>query len=75
MIFQAGRRTAKKMGKNAHFVLKICTNRFRDYIHVTYFCNKRLHMYVSALQLPISVFSKTFDCKDTEKKQNGIKKQ
>lgn len=32
-------------------------------------------MYVSALQLPISVFSKTFDCKDTEKKQNGIKKQ
>jgi hypothetical protein len=31
MIFQAGRRTAKKMGKNAHFVLKICTNRFRDY--------------------------------------------
>ena len=32
MIFQAGRRTAKKMEKNAHFVLKICTNRFRDYI-------------------------------------------
>ena len=53
-------------------------------------------MYVSALQLPISVFSKTLDCKDsanernvssltncrvqpilckdTEKKQNGIKK-
>lgn len=31
MIFQAGRRTAKKMGENAHFVLKICTNRFRDY--------------------------------------------
>ena len=54
-------------------------------------------MYVSALQLPISAFSKAFDCKDsanernvssltncrvqpilckdTEKKQNGIKKQ
>lgn len=31
-------------------------------------------MYVSALQLPISAFSNTFDCKDTEKKQNGIKK-
>ena len=31
MIFQAGRRTAKKMEKNAHFVLKSCTNRFRDY--------------------------------------------
>ena len=42
------------------------------FIHVTYFCNKRLYMYVSALQLPISAFSKPFDCKDTEKKQNGI---
>ena len=25
-------------------------------------------MYVSALQLPISAFSKAFDCKGTEKK-------
>ena len=32
-------------------------------------------MYVSALPLPISAFSKAFDCKGTEKKQNGIKKQ
>lgn len=31
-------------------------------------------MYVLALPLPISAFSKAFDCKDTEKKQNGIKK-
>lgn len=31
-------------------------------------------MYVSALQLPVSAFSKALDCKDTEKKQNGIKK-
>ena len=30
-------------------------------------------MYVSALQLPISALSKALDCKDTEKKQNGIK--
>lgn len=29
-------------------------------------------MYVSALQLPISAFSKALDCKDKEKKQNGI---
>lgn len=31
-------------------------------------------MYVSALQLPVSAFSKALDCKGTEKKQNGIKK-
>lgn len=31
-------------------------------------------MYLSALQLPVSALSKALDCKDTEKKQNGIKK-
>ena len=31
-------------------------------------------MYVSALQLPVLSLSKAFDCKGTEKKQNGIKK-
>ena len=32
-------------------------------------------MYVSALLLPISAFSKAFDCKGTKKNKNGIKKQ
>ena len=30
-------------------------------------------MYVSALQLPISAFSKALDCKDTEKNKMGLK--
>ena len=40
------------------------------FIHVTYFCNKRLYMYVSALQLPVSAFSKAFDCKDSANERN-----
>ena len=30
-------------------------------------------MYVSALPLPISAFSKAFDCKGTEKNKMGLK--
>ena len=43
------------------------------FIHVIYFCNKRLYMYVSALPLPISAFSKAFDCKGSEKNKMGLK--
>lgn len=32
MIFQSWKTNREKMAKIAHFVLKICTNRFRDYI-------------------------------------------
>ena len=31
MIFQSWKMNREKMAKIAHFVLKICTNRFRDY--------------------------------------------
>ena len=47
-------------GKTLHQSVKC------GFIHVTYFCNKRLCIYVSALQLPISAFSKAFDCKGEE---------